>query len=91
MDTATLDLELLRLAKLTPVDISRCVGVSRVTASLWVNSRTQPHSLIREKVDRFIDAVRQAVQAERLPVPYSVTRRERGHYLRSVLAEFGYA
>lgn len=91
METTDLDLTPLSLARLTPIDIARCVGVSRVTASLWMNKHNGPHHLIRDRLERFVDAVAKAVQAGQLPVPHAITRRERTHYLKSVLAEYDYA
>lgn len=92
MDTDTdIDFSTLHLARLTPIDVARALGVTRVTASMWLNKHTQPHSLIRERVEKFLDAVYRAVEAGQLPVPHRVTRRERRRYIQDVLARFGFA
>ena len=72
-------------AKLTPADLAMLTGSGRVSCSYWLNGYKQPHSLHREKVRRIVDAIRAATQSGALPVPMSIMRRERAHYIRQAL------
>lgn len=76
---------LFKEAGLGPTDISRFTGVSRVTASSWMNFRTSPSSLVAEKLQKLIDATERALDAGDLPLPYEVSRRERGQIVQSIL------
>lgn len=82
-----IDFSPIREAQLGPTDLAQLVGVSRVAASLWLNGHSAPIHLIHEKVARVVDEVQAAVNAGLLPVPHHVTRRERGHYIRTALTQ----
>ena len=82
-----IDFQPIRDAALTPHDLSGLLGISRVTCSKWLNGHSQPHRLLEEDVLRVIDDVRKAVEADRLPVPFTVTRRERRHYIQTAISE----
>lgn len=72
-------------ARLKPGDLCKLVGVGRVACSMWLNDHCQPHHLLTEKVQKVVDAIQAAVDAGSLPVPYSVTRRERAYYIREAI------
>lgn len=74
-----------KVAGLTPVDVARELGVSRVTASMWFNGHYEPMKFLRPHVQELLDAIGRAVEAGELPVPVDVTRRERAQYLSKVL------
>lgn len=80
-----LDYSVLAEARVGPTDMSRLLKVSRVTASLWVNGHTTPSPLVNARVREFLDAVGKAYDAGELPVPFGVSRRERGMYLTRTL------
>ena len=83
-----LDFSILKVARIRTVDAAKLLKLSRVTVSLWVNGKAQPHSLVRTRVLNFLDAVEQAMQAGSLPVPFDVGRRERGFYVQRVLGAY---
>lgn len=82
-----IDFEPFRKAKLGPADLAKLLQVSRVTASGWLNNRAQPHHLLTERVEALLDNVRGALADGQLPVPYNVSRRERGMYIAGVVAD----
>ena len=77
-------------AKLRPCDLSKLLGVSRVTCSLWLNGRSNPHRLLAGRVKRLLDIVGLCVQNGTLPVSRDVHRRERAHHIQTVLAAQGW-
>ena len=70
-----LDRKTLLDAGVMPRHITRVIGVSRVTASKWLNGKAQPDPLREPLVEKFTNAVRQAMKDNVLPVskmlPYS--------------------
>lgn len=82
---ATINFDPVRAAQLGGTDLCRLAGVGRVTASLWLNNHTQPHSLISDRVAEIVDGIKAAVDAGLLPVPHHVNRRERGLYIKTAI------
>lgn len=82
------DFTILQTARLRTVDVAKLINVSRVTVSMWMNGHAQPHSLLHDRVRKFLDAVKKAMQAGLLPVPVDARRRERGFYVQRVLGDF---
>lgn len=80
-----MDFSILSVARMGPSDLAKVLGVNRVTVSQWVNGHSEPHSMISDRVQATLDDVRQAVSAGKLPVPYTVSRRMRGHYIKTAL------
>ena len=72
-------------AKLLPSDLAKVLGVNRCTVSFWFNGRSEPHAMIRAKVEKLLAAIELAVQAGDLPIPHDVRHRERGLYLNRCL------
>jgi transcriptional regulator with XRE-family HTH domain len=72
-------------ARITPNDFAKCLGVSRVTASLWFNGHNSPHHLIRKRVDEVLGAINRGIEQGDFPVPYEVPRRERFLYIQKVI------
>lgn len=83
-----MDLAILKAAHIGPTDIARQLKVNRVTVSLWLNGHTVPSSLVKDRLQVFLDAVKAAYEAGDLPVPFDVSRRERGLYLTNLLSRY---
>ena len=79
-------LDTFRKAGLRPKHLAPILGVSRVTASIWLNGHGQPHVLIRKKVDALAELVSKAVAARKLPIPEDVSKTEEVKYLKVTLA-----
>jgi len=62
-------------AGLKPSNVARLLNVSRVAVSLWFNKHTEPHHLIRRRVDRLHSAVQSALAAGDLPISSDVPRK----------------
>lgn len=77
--------EPIKQAQLQPHDVAKLLHLNRITVSLWLNGHAMPHKLHREKVQKLVDAIGEAVEAGDFPVPLDITRRERGLYIRKVL------
>ena len=69
--------EVLKDAGLTPSTIARLLNVSRVAVSLWVNGHSKPHSLLKRRVDKLLQAIQSAVDCNDLPLSEDVPRRNR--------------
>lgn len=80
-----MDFHILKQAGIGPTDISRMVGVSRVTASGWLNNKFSPSRLLEDRLQKFIDVVKLALEAGELPVPQAVGRNGRAQYLQDVI------
>lgn len=76
-----------REAGLRPKHLAPIIGVSRVTASIWLNGHGEPHVLLRKKVDALEALVRKAIQARKLPIPADVSKSEEVEYLRVTLQQ----
>lgn len=87
MRTPMVDFDPAIQARLGPSDLSKLLGVSRVTCSSWLNGHAQPHNLLTDRVAALLDNITQALEAGDLPVPYKIPRRERGLYIETVLAK----
>lgn len=74
-------------ARLGPADMGKLMKVSRVTASLWFNGHATPHHLLEKRMARILAAVKAAMQAGDLPVPYDVSRRERGLFITKIIVK----
>lgn len=74
-------------AKLRPKHVAPLVGVSRVTASLWLNGHGNPHHLIAGKVAKMAQLVSQAISDGKLPIPESVSKSDEVKYLQVTLSE----
>lgn len=73
-------------AELRPRHLAALLGVSRVTASLWLNGHGEPHVLIRKKVDALAELVSKAIESRSLPIPADVSKSEEVEYLKTTLA-----
>jgi hypothetical protein len=79
-----------RQAELLPSDVSKLLGVNRITVSMWLRNHCKPHRLLGDRVEKLVDAVRRALDSGALPVPRDVSRRERGLYIRGALEAGGW-
>lgn len=77
--------DICKQAKLRPDDLAKLLKVSRTTVSLWFNGHTKPHHLLVRRVERVVAAITAAYEAQELPVPYDVNRRERGLYIANTV------
>lgn len=77
--------EVVKAAKIKPVDVAKFLNVSRVTVSLWLNGHKKPHHLLRHRVDLFLEAVQMAVDKGSLPLPADTKRAERFEKISAVL------
>lgn len=80
-------LDTFRQARLESRHVAKLIGVSRVTASLWLNGHSKPHVLLHEKVNLFADAVSKATDAGKLPIPEGVSKSEEVKYLDAIISE----
>ena len=62
------DFTILAKAGITPGIAAKLVGVSRVTASQWVNGHASPHRLLGNKVHEFLRLVKLALEQKLLPL-----------------------
>jgi len=80
-------IETLKQAGLRPKHIAPALGVSRVTASLWLNGHGNPHVLLRQKVSEFAELVNKAIRCGKLPIPETVSKSDEVKYLQVTLSE----
>jgi len=78
--------EVVKAAKIKPVDVAKFLNVSRVTVSLWLNGHKKPHHLLRHRVDLFLEAVQMAVDDGSLPLPSDTKRADRFDKISAELA-----
>lgn len=62
------DFSILSTAGITPGMAAKLVGVSRVTASQWINGHAQPHRLLGNRVHEFLRLVKLALDQGKLPL-----------------------
>jgi hypothetical protein len=84
----TFDAAEMRAAGLTPQVLGRLIGISRVTASYWLNGHRQPHPLLRRKVVLLLDGVRREVQIGSLPPPVALPVKKQGQLVEAALAKY---
>lgn len=82
------DAKEMRDAGLTPQVLGRLIGISRVTASYWLNGHRQPHPLLRRKVVLLLDGVRREVQTGNLPPPVALPIRRQSQLVEAALAKY---
>lgn len=78
-------LDAFREAGLRPKHLAPILGISRVTASIWLNGHGDPHVLLRKKVDTLAALVMKALDAGKLPIPEDVSKSEEVEYLKATL------
>ncbi len=61
--------ETLAAAGINVSEFARLCGVTRVTASTWVNKRHAPHHYLRDRVAKLLALIVDATEAGALPVP----------------------
>lgn len=77
--------DVVKQAEIKPHELARLIGVSRVTASMWLNGHTNPHKLLEAKVQKVLDAVRRALDEDQLPAPRGLTGEDRRNYIHAAL------
>ncbi len=80
-------LETFREAGLGARHIAKLVGVSRVTASLWLNGHCKPHVLLQEKVNLLAESIAGALASGKLPIPLGVSKSDQVKYLDDLFSE----
>lgn len=74
-------------AGLRPKHLSPILGISRVTASIWLNGHGNPHVLLHKKVANLAHLVSKAVDSGKLPIPADVSKSDEVKYLQTILSE----
>ncbi len=74
-------------AGIGPGVLAKLMGVSRVTASQWVNGHAEPHRLLKERVDSLLTKVNYAVSHGRLPLATYPGRARLFEAISKVLSE----
>lgn len=64
-------------AGIAVADIARVMGVSRQSASGWVNGHHVPHRFLAPRFERLLDLVAVEVEAGRLPLSETASRAQR--------------
>lgn len=82
-----MNFKIMTKAQLAPRHLVAFLGVSRVAASNWVNGHSSPHTLLQSKVEYFLDAVKDAVEREGLPVSKELKGFEREAKIRNEIKE----
>lgn len=72
-------------AKLTVQEFAAIAGVSRVTASLWLNGHKKPHMLHASKIGTIINAIELAIDKDKLPLSNTVPRLDRLVNLKKII------
>jgi hypothetical protein len=80
-------LETFREAGLGARHISKLAGVSRVTASLWLNGHCNPHVLLQEKVNLLAEIIDAALASGKLPMPQGVSKSEEVKIIDDLFSE----
>lgn len=78
--------ELLKKAGVGVGEFAKLAGVSRVTASLWINGHAAPHTLHKDKIDRLWVAISNAMVENQLPLSGKLTKADRAVKLAEVVA-----
>lgn len=63
-----MDFTVIARAKLTQREFAALVGVSRVTANMWVRAKMSPHRYIRAKIATVLSHLEAALQRGDLPL-----------------------
>jgi hypothetical protein len=79
--------EPLKTAGITPGTLAKLLGVSRVTASQWMNGHANPHKLLTNRVERFLRMVALALEHKLLPLPAYPGRKNVFPSISSALVE----
>lgn len=69
------DFNVIERAGITQQQFADLVGVSRVTVYTWIHARFKPRHAMRERIERALKMLNDAVAADKLPVP-KVTHKE---------------
>jgi hypothetical protein len=67
-DNNVFDSVLVASTGLKPKHIAHLFGVSRFTATSWLNGSRQPHRYLADEVLSFMAGIREAVAAKELPI-----------------------
>lgn len=83
----TTNFSILEAAGITVSEFARLAGVSRPTASGWINGHRDPHPWIAERVDRLLGSIHKAVSANALPVYRPAKSRDLTDQIHQILRE----
>lgn len=75
-------------AGIKPRHVAKILGISRVTASQWLNNHTEPHSLLRSRVKLLLESINKAVEDQKLPSPKHYRGKEESSYICSTLEHY---
>lgn len=76
-----------KASQLTVGELAKLLGVSRVTASNWINERSRPHSLHAARVAEIWERIERAVEERDLPLDIK-TRQPGGPRMVALKALF---
>lgn len=75
-------------AGILPGDFAKLARVARPTASAWFNGHAAPHALLSERVDKLLDAIRAALEAQELPLKPGHPRATRRDEIAKIVAKY---
>lgn len=81
------DFGIIAKAGMTQVEYSQLVGVSRVTANMWVRGKMRPHRLLADRIQSNLESIRAAIIGGKLPLSTSVPKHKRLDALREAIEE----
>jgi transcriptional regulator with XRE-family HTH domain len=79
--------DVVKQAGISVSDFARIAGVSRVSASQWMNGRVSPHRLHKRKIEQLLTAIKAGVDNEDLPVPGGLTDAQRLKRVKQVILQ----
>jgi transcriptional regulator with XRE-family HTH domain len=79
------DIQIFADAGLTPADVADLLNLSRVTVSRWFNHHTEPHALLRRRVDDLLARIKNCLDTRELPLASAAKSSTRYATLRSIL------
>lgn len=87
-ETSELDFSVVDQAAIRNTELATLLNVSRPTVIDWRAGRASPHRLHIDKISDFLDTLRRAVKAGKLPLDSTILQRERMHVLKRVLRQY---
>lgn len=79
--------DVVKQAGISVSDFARIAGVSRVSASQWMNGKVSPHVLHRRKIEQLLAAIKAGVDSEEFPVPGGLTSAQRLKRVKQVIVQ----
>jgi HAMP domain-containing protein len=80
-----MDFRLLIKAGISQGEFGKLVSASRVMVNYWIHGKSEPLPVVRDRIEVLLERIAQAVDADVLPLPITVARRDRVEQLRKIL------